>query len=333
MVNSNTVKPQETQFRTVTEAYLAMQELTKQLHEKEGVYYRPWQLAEHAVNISTLKTTYEEVFIWCNQHAMVRPGFRVEKDSVFMPNLFVKVSGVPSDMKRYQDNIQGLLELSNCVFYKKLPLYHRRDIKDVTEKYLSLLGQDGNLDKQKLLSSNLWPYHGLRMKLQESMAETITTFCRLPYYLKYRSISEIDPVHIRDRYNYFMKYANTPVSSNKEALTKVLIFEILCTLDNKLLDLLHAFDYPYSIPKIVLYHDTRKDSFTFFDAVVLMFMNFMGTDILVFTPSGKSDIEDYIHESYFDVHRLEKYKSISSYRSPSYVRLFTADRHRKRKQC
>lgn len=45
-----------------------------------------------------------------------------------------------------------------------------------------------------------------------------------------------------------------------------------------------------------------------------MFMNSMGIDIIIYNPTGTSDIENYIKEENYDIHRLEYTKDSLPFR-------------------
>ena len=59
-------------------------------------------------------------------------------------------------------------------------------------------------------------------------------------------------------------------------------------------------------PKIIIYNNGNSTDFTFSDAVILLFMNTMGVDVVIYNPYGESDIENYIKENFFDVHTLDQ---------------------------
>jgi len=74
-------------------------------------------------------------------------------------------------------------------------------------------------------------------------------------------------------------------------------------MDDSLLKLIEAFDYPQEIPKVIVY-DNEKETFSENDAILLAYFNLIGLDVIIFTPTNYKTIEQQIKPSYFDVHQL-----------------------------
>jgi len=71
-----------------------------------------------------------------------------------------------------------------------------------------------------------------------------------------------------------------------------------------ILKLIQAFDYPYSVPKIVTF-DSTENVYSKEDIITLALLNLMGIDVIIFTPSGYDNIEHGIKEEFIDFHNLE----------------------------
>tara|TARA_Y100001933_G_C18862495_1_gene506496 strand:+ start:246 stop:572 length:327 start_codon:yes stop_codon:yes gene_type:complete len=74
-------------------------------------------------------------------------------------------------------------------------------------------------------------------------------------------------------------------------------------LDDTILRLIQNFDYPASVPKIVIY-DPDETTFSESDAITMAFLYFLGFDICVLTPTGYNNFEMYINEAYYHVYKL-----------------------------
>lgn len=298
--------------RTETDAFQAKEKFDEMFYDNESFIYKPWQFADYKVNVNTLKTTYEEITIWSQQEALLRPGWRIEGDRVYIPNLFSKINGLHKDSKLYMDDINLLIENNETLFFKRFPIYRRFPVQGIVKKYSSLLNSDGVINKEKLLSSTYWRYKELKASTQELMADRIVEFCKLHDFWKYRNLKINLNLSMIDKISNYV--TSTSKTSIDEKLMKISIFEVLTNLDKKILNLLQNFDYPKKIPKVILYHNRKSGTFTFADAIIIMFLNSLGVDIIIYSPGGTSDIENFVKSHYFDVHMLEEINNNLSYK-------------------
>lgn len=96
-----------------------------------------------------------------------------------------------------------------------------------------------------------------------------------------------------------------PILKNSNLIEfKLKILLCILNLDKIILEMIQKFDYPFKIPKIMIY---AKDEaiFTEEDSIILAFLNLMGFDIVIFTPTGYNNIETRVYEEYYDIHKLE----------------------------
>ncbi|WP_234122662.1 YceG family protein [Clostridium hydrogenum] len=308
--------------RTETDAFRATKEFKEMFHDKESFYYEPWQFADYEVCADTLKTTYDEIGIWGKQEAVIRPGWKVSENTVYIPNLFSKIVGVYSDVVQYREDITAILKEKDTLFFKHFPLFHRIGHKKIGRIYSSLLNRNGEIDKNKLLTSKYWKYTNLKSGLQENIAEKIIEFCKLPDFWKYKCFSSNIKLSIIDKVSTYITYMDNKIARD-ETLMKISTLSILLNLDAKLLSLLQNFDYPLHVPKIVTFNNSYSGTFSFSDAVTLMFMNSLGIDIIMYNPGATSDIENFVKEDYFDIHRLQFTNSKIKYKRVNFfIRLF-----------
>ena len=101
---------------------------------------------------------------------------------------------------------------------------------------------------------------------------------------------------------------------------KLSTFQVLMTLEDRFYNLLQNFDFPMAIPKIIIYNNGKDGGFTFSDAVILMFMNSMGVDVVIFNPAGTSDIENFVKAGFFDSHILDNTGSSVPYRKSGFLK-------------
>lgn len=297
--------------RVETDAYKADSEIREKIYSEDSFCYKPWQFSDYEVAACTLKTTYEEISIWSRQQAMFRPGFKAEDGKVFVPNLFAKISGVHSSIKQYRKEMKVLKKQANTLFFYYFPLFRVRPSRLTNRSYYSVLDASGHIDKTKLIGSQFWKYRYLRSSLQNSIAERIIDFCNLTKFKNFDAWNNMARNNIMDGITSFLKTfdINLNLSQNNNGLdaAKIKVFNILNEIEDPFCNLLMKFDYSADVPKIIVYNNGSKYSkITFADAVKLLFMSSMGVDVIIYNPAGYNDIEDYIREEHYDIHRLEE---------------------------
>lgn len=310
--------------RIETEAYKVSSEIEDKIYKEDSYFYKPWQFADYELNARTLKTTYEEIYILGRQQAMFRPGFKVEQKKVYISNMFAKVSGVHRSKRHYRKEVKALRKAPNTLFFPSFPLFKAMPPKPVSKAYHSVLDSSGYIDKRKLLTSSFWKYRQLRTSVQSMVADKIIDFCSLTRFKNYELWSDIPKKSIINNITDFLQNFEiiinlNPNDKNYEG-AKIKVFDILNDIEEPLIKLLASFDYPFNVPKIVVYNNGSKFSkITFADAVKLAFMNSLGIDVIVYNPAGFNDIEDFIREGYYDGFRLEEVAYNFSY---SFWKLF-----------
>ena len=77
------------------------------------------------------------------------------------------------------------------------------------------------------------------------------------------------------------------------------MLSVLMNLDKELLRLLQNFDFTKSIPKFLVV-DVTENMFTLEECILLAFLNLVGFDIAIFTPTGYRNLEKYLRPDSFD---------------------------------
>lgn len=259
--------------RQETVAYRASVEIDQVLHTEDSGVYRPWQFEDYEVVANTLKTTYDELFILWKEDARFREGFKAEQNKIYIPNIFAKISGTLRDLNLYWSYFNSLIERKeSTILIDRIPFTKPRN-------YLAnrnVLSTDGSFNLDKVRQLNEYKFHYLKTSVQKLILE------------KMNQLITTDDLLIEQ--------------NSVEFKTKVL-YTIL-SLDKIYLDLIQKFDYPYNIPKIVIF-DRDENTFSKEDTIILVFLHLVGFDITIFTPTGYNNIENGIHPFYFDVHKLE----------------------------
>ena len=275
------IKPFPTNIddRIKTTAYSAKEELDKTLYSDDSGFYRAWQFADYNLQNVTLNTTYEEIYIWIKEKAHIREGFKVKGSTVVIPNIFAKVCGTHENIDTYWKEIDKIINQKFTKFYNKLPIMDIIHLEYGKFNQVYPINSFSGFDIEKMLNSSWWKYKELRTGLQKSMAEKIKDLCLNPLVIN------VEKEELRD--------------------FQVDIFSVLINLDVSMLELLQAYDYPEEVPKIVVYNNEENGNLSFEDCIMLAFMNSMGIDIIIYNPSGYNDIENFIYQEQYDIHRLE----------------------------
>ncbi|KGM98584.1 YceG family protein [Clostridium botulinum] len=278
--NSIDIKPfpkEELITRHETVAFQASSEIEKVLYNTKDGLFKPWQFENYNITPSTLKTTYDELKLLWNEECRIRPGFNIENNTVYIPNLFAKISGVHRDINIYWNELKKLKSTKNTLFIYDIP-YTKDSYSNYDLYSLDYCFKDGLVNKENLLKHRLYKFSYLKTSLQSVI---------------------IDKINLLLKLNIF----NTPIDT--ELKLKILI--TILNLDNSILELIQKFDYPFEIPKILIYHNNNNVPSTE-DSIILAFLNLMCFDIAIFTPTGYNDIECNISEHCYDIYKLEEVK-------------------------
>jgi len=256
-----------------TVAHQASMEIAEIIHNDQDGVYKPWQFESYKVIPVTLRTTYDEVFLLWNEDSRIRAGFKVENKTVYVPNLFTKISGTHEDLSLYWKEVLKLTDSSHAELYTRLPF---TDIQfDKQDLYAMDMVFDNHttLNFEKLTQFRAYKYKHLSSHLQNMIFE------------KLNMLINSDIVKINDD------------------LLRLKIVHTVLNLDDNLLRKIQNFDYPASVPKIVIY-DSDESTFSEGDAITMAFLYLIGFDICVLTPTGYNNFEMYINDSYYSVFKL-----------------------------
>jgi hypothetical protein len=69
--------------------------------------------------------------------------------------------------------------------------------------------------------------------------------------------------------------------------------------------LLQKFDYSQDVPKVILYNNEYNGELTRSDAVLLLLLHELGVDLVLYSPTGNKDLEQYVDDDVFDLHMLD----------------------------
>lgn len=256
--------------KMATSAYSAEQSLDHLLYD-DNVMFRERQFTR-AQN-QTLKTTYEELNIMWHQEAKYRTGFDSKNNYVIVPNIFAKINGIKNnDVSAYTKEIQFKLSPLS-VYYNRIPFFKPGNSNDY---YGSLYnGTKLNINELKKSKYNRFSYlnDDLETFIFEKMQEVIDSgFIDIP-------IKDLVPIVIKT--GFYMP--------------------------PNLIKIIQNFDFTKDIPKVVIVSNS-KFTFNIFECVLLVLLNQIGFDIVIYTPTGYKNLETYIKPDAYEVFNCGEFK-------------------------
>ena len=254
----------EERVRASTAAYNASRELDQLLYNDTGMFRDRQFTRSRAV---TLRTTYDEVWQLWHENAQFRPSFEAKDGVVNVPNLFVKICGVEKgDVNAYWKQIRSLVGEDTYL------------LTDIAADKSSGIPAD-NVQKRCL--------HGDKLDPVAVKKEPAYAYSHLPDDLQDYILEKI-----QDLIDYNML-------CDESADLPAVIVSVLSGIDVGLVRLIQNFDFTREIPKVVSV-DVDEKMFSLNNCIVLAFLNLVGFDIAIFTPTGYKNIEQHIRADCFD---------------------------------
>ncbi len=278
--------PQEEKLvRKATVAYEASGKVEELLFTPDSGIYKPWQFESYNALPITLKTTFEEIAILWEEEARVRPDFKIANNTVYVPNIFAKINGTHEDLERYWEFTARLRNSANTVFIDKIPFSTLNYTREEMFSLAYVLNKDGYVDKEKIMTTSFYKYSYLRKSTQNLIIEKINELIKCDFF-----INAVD---------------------NKFKLK--IIFTAL-NLNENIIKLVQNFDFPFNIPKVVIYANDRTE-FSEEDIITILLLNLLCMDVIILTPTGYNNIENSIKAYAFDTHNLPTYKLDLTFKS------------------
>lgn len=258
-------------LQTRTLASNAEQELNAILYTDSGMY-RNRQFAK--ADAITLRTTYDEIFLLWNEELRYRPGFDTANQTVSMPVIFTKISGIEQGKTDlYWQKIKTLLG-SQTKLFRASPFcpsgnaYQSLAVKSI---------KNGKLRRDEIRTHRQYPFGLLREELQEHI------FDKLQLMLDRKLIK------------------GTFVNG-----TEYTIVATILNLEKDLIRMLQSFDFTKRNPKVVAIL-AGEQACSLEEAILLTFLNLIGFDVALFVPTGYQTIERFLNEGFPIEHQIGEY--------------------------
>ena len=256
-----------------TAAYHAERELDTLMYQDTGLYRNQQYTRANVINLQTM---YEEIRILWDQELKYRPSFSVVGDTVNIPVIFSKVSGVKDgQLEYYWGSIQELLT-ENTVLIQKAP-YLDHTTPNPVKPYVTEFYKNGKLLKMKMQQHPKYPYGILREEIQEVMLEKLQMI--------------LDEKYIRG------------IGENG---TEYTVIATVLNLPKDILRMIQKFDFTKKNPKLI-YVNAAEQIISLEDTILVTFLNLIGFDILFFIPTGYQSVEKYLNQNVMEEHQIGEY--------------------------
>ena len=261
-------------FRVGTAAYHAERELDTMMYEDSGIYRNRQYEKGNAV---ILRTMFEEIPILWEQEMKYRPNFSIIGNTVNMPVILSKVSGVKNgDTKNYWLGIRSFVTPDTLVI-PAVPKIKPTTVNPV-KQYVAQFLRGGKVQKDIIRSHKCYQYGILRDATQDTVLEKLQML--------------IDQQIIKGTFENGREYD---------------IVAAVLNLDKYSLRLIQKFDYTKQNPKII-YIVTKEEMLSLEDTIYFSFMSLMGFDVLFFVPTGYQCFEQHLNKSFVEEHQIGEYQ-------------------------
>lgn len=285
--------PQENaEVRMGTAAYYAERELDTLMYQNSGIYRSQQYQKANAV---TLQTMYEEIKILWDEELKYRPNFSVTDESVNLPVIFAKISGVKDGLiPQYWSLIKSLMTEDTFVI-KDVP-YLEPTTPNPIKAYATEFFKNGQLKKTRIKEHASYQYGFLREEIQNHILDKLQIL--------------IDQKLIKGTFVNGTEYT---------------IISTVLNLSKEILRMIQKFDFTKKNPKLI-YINTGEKIISLEDAILTAFLNLVGFDIVFFVPTGYQSVERYFNKKLMEEHQIGDY--IYDMTVPDMTKIPSGERHK-----
>ncbi|MBQ5332560.1 MAG: hypothetical protein J6K92_04795 [Oscillospiraceae bacterium] len=242
-----------------TVAYYAERELDSMMYTDTGIY-RSHQYSK--ANAVALRTMYEEIpALWASE-LKYRPNFSVSGDTVNIPVIMAKISGVKDkDLPRYWNEIHDMAAAypENTLVIKGEPLTS----EEGSCEYAVSLMKKGRLSISAAKADKNYKYGFLKEETQDYILDKLAAFLEM-----------------------------NAIKEQKSGGLEYRIIHICLNMSSEILRLIQKFDFTAVNPKII-YIATGENVISRADSILLAFLSKLGFDVIFYVPTGYQSAEKY----------------------------------------
>ena len=257
--------------RVGTAAFHAERELDTIMYQDSGMYRNMQHNKAMPVILSTM---YEEIYVLWDQELKYRPNFSTENDTVMMPVIFAKISGVKdAQVTQYWSGIKSLVTPETYVI-KNVPFVQPNNpVKPFAAEFF----KNGKLLRDKIRSHKCYQYGFLRENIQEHILDKIQLL--------------IDRKLIKGTFLNGTEYT---------------IISVALSMKTEIVRLIQRFDFTKKNPKII-YINTSEKIISLEDSITMALLSLIGFDVLFFVPTGYRTVENHFNQDVIEEHQAGTY--------------------------
>lgn len=250
-------------------------EVEAELFTDTGMF-KPWQFRNGYTKSVLLDTILEDIYIYWNEPAKLRHGFKVEGDTVEVPCLFMKIDGVNNEEKDYEKLLKYCISSQNTLFFNNGNISNCGQVTEEMYQLMFYQLSDGTYDIDEIKKLSIYKFGKYSEEVQN---------------LLLRKFNDT----ILDKNIYVKPF-------DRETGLSLLV--LVLSLSDKIVRLIDNFDFTANIPKIVIFLD-EEDKISDSMLMLLGYLSNIGIDIVIFNPSGLLNISNILKSSRINTIRLE----------------------------
>lgn len=256
-----------------TVAKKAKEEFTDNIYKNNNYVFKPWQFKNGTTVPIYIDAVVEDIKTYWEQDARFREGFEVKGNEVYIPNFFTKINGIPFDKLFYKDLVNSTKNSQLTVFKENTELIVENFSKEDMFSLMFVMTYD-KVDFEKIRQHKLYQLSRVNIDVQRFIINKYNEFAE-----KFKkSVQQID-------------------------LIKLLACIITCDMD--FIKIIENFDFPFRVPKVVIYLKDRE-SFDLLNSLFIHYLNLIGMDIVIYSPTGTESIENNLFGNYINIITMDE---------------------------
>lgn len=287
------------EIREIVSTATLVEENVQRALYNNGNMFKNWQFADGNTKSIFFNGTISDIYNTYSAEAKIREGFDVNGQVVSIPHFFMEIEGVSEDIDKYKKIFQTVVENENCNLF----------INSLIQKIIRN-GREA-IDGGEPTIKALPAYNNFFSKVALARTQTgvfdVDKLERLDFS-PLRNVRDNTLLFMLNKINETLKSDNfrDKLTANDEV---DFVLNILF-MNPKIIKQIENFDFTRQIPKLALFMESGNfmDKMT---AEILLFLNEIGFDIVIFAPDTKSGVSSYVKKGSYTNVRLDEFKQIT----------------------
>ncbi|MEG1480862.1 YceG family protein [Clostridium sp.] len=259
-------------------------DVREELFSNTGMYV-PWQFRGGYTKSVLLSGIVEDLEIYLNEPAKLRPGFKTSNTTVKVPCFFYKVDGEYLDNNKYQELVNKCVNSQSTLFFNSGLISQDARVTDDMYQLMFCQLSDGTFDIEEIKKLPIYKFSKYSDEVQNLILNKFN-----------------EAILEKDLFN---------INFDKDRTLKLLV--LIISMNENIVRIIDNFDFTSSVPKVVIYLN-GEESINESIVMLLGYLHLIGIDIVIFNPSGLCNIRKIIKEDRIIITRLEQMNYESKYR-------------------